>query len=271
MKKLLVRWSLFLSVVCSAYAQVAQVRHAPALNGTVEGSVQVMTAESVTLNGGAVVTGDLLVPGTPTVRLNGNPVYGGTLDGTGATTPTSHKVTLNGNASLRNVVRRTDAVTLPVVAAPPPPAGTRTVTLNSSSDSPGDFATLKNLTLNGNVGPITVPPGTYGEFTANGSSRFTLGVAGATTPVVYNFQRLTLSGNSRLEVVGPVVVTVLEDVTPGGGLGSSAHPAWLTLKLAAGSLTLNGNASCYGYVIVPTQTVTLNGRGKRGQAARCYN
>ena len=139
----------------------ALVRHAPAVNsGTVDGSVQQMLPESVTLNGGAVVTGDLLVPGLPTVRLNGNPNYAGTLDGTGAATPTNYQVTLNGNVSLRNVVRRTNAVALPTVSAPPSPGGTRTVTINSSGQSAGDFATLRHLTLNGNVGQFAIPPGT---------------------------------------------------------------------------------------------------------------
>ncbi len=243
-------------------AQTAQVWHAPTLNATVEGSVQVMTAENVTLNGSANVTGNLRVPGTPAVQLNGNPTYGGTVEGTGAASPTSHKVTLNGGAKLGHVVRRTDAVALPVVAAPPPPAGTRSVSLNNATDSPGDFATLKNLTLNGNVGAITVPPGTYGDFTANGSSRFALGVAGATTPAVYHFQRLTLNGSSRLDVVGPVVITLANAVSANGSLGNSAHPEWVTLKIAAGGLTLNGNVSAYGYVTAPSGTVTVNGNAQ---------
>ena len=45
-------------------------RHAPTLNGRVESSVQVLLPEDVTLNGIAVLKGDLLVPGTPTVVAN---------------------------------------------------------------------------------------------------------------------------------------------------------------------------------------------------------
>src|SRR5262245_11171905 len=42
------------------------VRHAPNLNGSglIEGSVQQLLGENVTLNGGFTLTGDLLVPGT---------------------------------------------------------------------------------------------------------------------------------------------------------------------------------------------------------------
>src|SRR5207244_3914676 len=121
--------------------------------------------------------------------------------GNGAATPTSFEVTLNGNAALRHVVRRTDAATLPAVAPPPAPAGTRSVALNFPGQSAGDFATVRDLTLNGTAGDVTVPPGIYGDFTANGSGGFTLGIGGATEPAIYCFQHLTLAGAARLQVV----------------------------------------------------------------------
>src|SRR5205823_1057545 len=146
-------------------AAATVVRHAPTINGRVEGSIEVLLPESTVLNGGAVITSDLLVPGMPTVRLNGSPIYGGTLDGEGAASPSSYTITLNGGGRLRNVVRRTDAVALPAVPAPPSPTGARDVVLDSAGQNPGDFATLRNLTLNGGVGAVSVPPGTYGAFT----------------------------------------------------------------------------------------------------------
>ncbi|MDD2762467.1 MAG: Ig-like domain-containing protein [Opitutaceae bacterium] len=235
------------------------IRHAPTLNGRVEGSVQVLTAEAVVLNGNAVVTGDLLVPGTPTVRLNGHPIYGGTQDGLGAAAPAGYPITLNGTCSLRHVIRRTDPVTLPVVDPPPAPSGTRNVTLSNASQSPGDFTTIRHLTLNGNVGPIAVPPGTYGDFTANGHSSFTLGVAGATQPARYAFQRLTLNGNTALHVAGPVIVTLARGMVLNGHTGAAANPGWLTLQLASGGLTLNGRVALYGYVTAPGGIVVING------------
>jgi rhamnogalacturonan endolyase len=215
--------------------------------------------ESATLNGGAAVTGDLLVPGTPTVRLNGSPSYQGTLTGAGATTPTSHTITLNGGASLRHVVRRTNAVTLAAIPAPPQPAGTRNVVLNSPGQSPGDFATLRNLTLNGNVGAVAVPAGTYGTFIVNGNSSLVLGVAGASEPAVYNLQGLVLNGSSALSVVGPVVVNLASSATVNSGnAGAAGHPEWLTLNLATGGLTLNGGAAFHGSVQAPAGTIVLN-------------
>jgi hypothetical protein len=75
-----------------AIAGGAVVRHAPQINAArVEGSVRqllgedsTLIGEEVTLSGSAVITSDLLVPGTPQVTLNGNPSFGGTVDGTGS-------------------------------------------------------------------------------------------------------------------------------------------------------------------------------------------
>ena len=119
---------------------------------------------------------------------------------------------------------------LPIVSAPILPAGTRSVTLNNSSNPVGDWATLRNLTLNSNVGQkIAVPAGAYGDFTASGGSGFTLGVAGAILPSVYYFQRLTLNSQARIEVTGPVIVVVANSVSVNGGvIGNADHPEWLT-------------------------------------------
>src|SRR6185369_1175598 len=243
------------------------VRHAPVINGRVEGSVQVLLPESATLNGGAAITGDLLVPGTPTVRLNGSPVYGGTRDGAGSASPSSHTITLNGGARLRQVVRRTDPAALPAVPAPPRPAGTRDVVLNGPGGSVGSFATLRNLTLNGGAGTVSVPAGTYGTFTVNGSGTLVLGEAGATTPAVYNLQGLVLNGGSRLTVVGPVVIDVAAGVTANASIGTAGHPEWLDLNVAAGGVTLNGGASLHGFVTAPSGAVTVNGALTGGVAA----
>src|SRR5688572_9792892 len=86
----------------------ALVRHAPSVSGTVEGSIQQMLPESVTFSGGSLVTRDLLVPGLPTIRLNGNVTYGGTFDGSGPAIPTNFQITLNGGANLGRAVRRTN-------------------------------------------------------------------------------------------------------------------------------------------------------------------
>lgn len=241
------------------------VRHAPVLNGRVDGSVQVLSPESVTLNGGARVTGDLLVPGTPLVRVNGQPSYGGTVDYAGAAAPSAHTVTLNGGAALRHVARRTDAAPLPVVAPPAAPAGTRDVVLNAPGQSPGDFATVRNLTLNGGAGTVAVPPGAYGAFTVNGSAVLVLGVAGGAEPSVYDLSALTLNGGAALRVAGPVVLTVGSNVTVNGAAGDAADPSRLALRVASGGLTVNGGASVSAGVTA-SGAVSVNG-ALRGRVA----
>ena len=51
--------------------------------GVIEGSLQLLTPESLTLNGGASITGTLYVPGTPVLQLNDHPRFGGVLAGMG--------------------------------------------------------------------------------------------------------------------------------------------------------------------------------------------
>ena len=254
----------FLCVSFSLGAQTAGtalVRRAPVVNGRVEGSVQVMTGENVTLDGNAVITGDLLVPGTPTVSLKGASNFAGTQDGAGAVAPTGYDISLKGSASLGHIVRRIDAIALPAVSAPPPPAGTRSVSINQGGQSPGDFATLRDLTLGGNAGEVAVPPGTYGTFAAASGNGYVLGVPGATEPVVYNFQNLALNSGSHMGVVGPVVVTTDGgfSVNAGSTMGAATHPEWLNLRIAGGGLTIGGGAAVHAHLAAPAGTVTLNG------------
>lgn len=253
----------------AAGAGRALVRHGPSLQGTIEGNLQQMTAESATMNGGARVTGDWFVPGSPTVRLNGHPTYAGTVDGDGAAAPSNFQITLNGNCTLGHVVRRTDPQSIPAVAAPPRPTGTRNVTINSRSQSAGDFATLRNLSLNGNVGQFVIPPGTYGDFTANGGSGFTLGIEGATQPAVYHLQRLTLNGQSQVRLLGPVVITVANGFAANGSIGTSNRPDWMTLNVFSNGFTLNGGCTVYGYVNAPAGTVIVNGNSQLVGGVTC--
>ncbi len=118
---------------------------------------------------------------------------------------------------------------------------------------------MRNLTLNGNAGTHTIPPGVYGSFTANGSSGFVLGVAGSTTPAVYQLQNLTLNGNSRVQIVGPVVLVLANGTTINGECGTEGAPELLWLQIASGGLTLNGGARFHGFVEAPAGTLTVNG------------
>jgi hypothetical protein len=179
--------------------------------------------------------------------------------GTGSASPAGYQITLNGNCSLHYLRTRTTPVSLPTVSAPPSPAGTRSVTINTAGQSYGDPTTLRNLTLNGNAGMVSMPPGTYGSFTVNGGSGLVLGVAGGLQAVNYNLQNLNLNGSSTLKVVGPVVLTVANGFTANGAVGASNNPAWLQVQIASGGFTLNGGCTVYGLVTAPNGTVIVNG------------
>jgi hypothetical protein len=237
--------------------------------GLIKGSVQQLAGKPVTLNGGASITGDLLVPGTPSVVKNGSVTMQGTKVGTGSSQPTGYTVTLNGPCSLRYLRTRTDPATMPTVALPPAPTGTRSVTLTAAGQNPGDFATIRNLTLNGNVGQVIVPPGTYGNFTVNGAAGFTFGTAGSTQPTVYNLQNLTLNSTAQIVVAGPVVVVLANGLTANGKVGISTQPAWLQLKIASGGVTLKSGCTLAGLVTAPSGTVTINGNSQLIGSLKC--
>jgi hypothetical protein len=133
------------------------------------------------------------------------------------------------------------------------------MSINQNGQSPGDFATLRNLTLNSNVGLIAVPAGTYGNFNANSQSGFVLGVAGSAEPAVYHFQNLTLNTDATLQVVGPVIVVVNGGFSTNATLGTTENAEWLQLHIAGGGLSLGGSATVHAVVTAPAGTVTLNG------------
>ncbi|MDQ8180994.1 malectin domain-containing carbohydrate-binding protein [Pelagicoccus sp. SDUM812005] len=245
-----------LSIVATAL-----VRNAPTLNGGVIGSVQLVEASSFNLNGGTAVSGDLLLPGTPEIRVNGQPGFAGQIDAGGDIAPDDYRITLNGGASINHLVSRVNPPSLPAVDPAPATEGTRNVSLNHPEDEIGELATLRNLTLNSNAGSRALPAGTYGSLTANGSSSFVLGTLGATEPDVYNLEGITLNGNNTsIQIVGPVVLNLSGNVSlNSASIGDSAFPESLWLRFSDGDLTLNGAANLHGFVEAPLGKVTLNG------------
>jgi endo-1,4-beta-xylanase len=232
-------------------------RHASTLRGRLDGSLQMLLPEFASFGDGMKVSGDVLVPGTPAVNVKGRPAFDGTIDGVGAVTPSNYTITIRDDAVLRHLVRRVDPVSYPTVAAPPLPAGTRDVVLKSAGESPGDFATLRDLTLKDHLGQVVVPPGTYGAFRADPGSAFTLGVPGATEPAVYNLQSLTIKEGAAVRIVGPVILNVASDVTLKGAAGDAANPSWLQFNVSAGGLSLDDGVNLSGFVTTPAGTLTI--------------
>jgi rhamnogalacturonan endolyase len=245
----------------------ALVRRASVLNGVLEGSLQMLAGGTTALNSGATLSGDFLVPGVPQILINGQPTYAGQKTGPGQGTPSNYSVTLNNGAVLRYLVTRVDPIEMPIVPLPPAPSGTRSVTISRASDAVGDFATLRNLTLNSGA-KVAVPPGNYGSFITNGSATLTLGVADSPDVAQYSFESLTLNGKTPIRVVGKVHITVAGSVSVAGEVGDAENPDRLTWRFSSGGLTLNSGAVVHGTVVAPYGTVTINGNTMiRGQIA----
>jgi hypothetical protein len=263
-----------IAAVKQIHDRIAVVRHAPVIDsGRVEGALWQLTGEATTLDGTDVITSDLLVPGTPTVTVSGSPNFEGTIQGTENTQPAGYLVTITGNATLRHLITRTDPIQLETVEVPPPPAGTRDVTLNNAGQSAGDWTTLRNLTLSGQAGAITVPPGTYGAFESGSHNAFVFGVANSTQPAIYNLESLALTGGSELILNGPVILTVKNTVTlVGSTIGAAADPRQLTLRVSsntADAVKVSGTSVLYGIVRAPQGTVTIEGHGRLRGTVSC--
>jgi fibro-slime domain-containing protein/RHS repeat-associated protein len=254
------------------FDSLAVVRHAPVIDsGRVEGALWQLLGENIFMSGTSVITSDLLVPGTPTVNISGgNPTFAGVIEGSESTQPAGYELNLSGNASLRHLITRTDPMTLTAVPLPPAPAGTRIVSLTQASQSAGDFATLRDLSLSGKAGAVSVPAGTYGKFSASGVTAFVLGVANATEPSIYNLEELSLSGGSELRLAGPVILNVKTRVTLSGStVGAAEDPKRLSLRIATEGLSMSGGAVLYGIVRAPQGLVSIVGKSRVRGTVSC--
>lgn len=236
-------------------------RQAPRFTGTsrVEGTLRQLTGQDLTLAGRVSVIGDLLVPGSPTVHVVGHPTFGGVVEGTGSSEPSDYAVTLVGSVRLDRLITRSDPLALPAPIPPPTPSGTRDLTITRAGTDLGDPTTLRNLTLLGEAGEVTVPPGTYGQFAAHGDNIFVLGIANATQPSIYNVQSLDLTGTSSLRLLGPIVINTANKVALTGQARLDTNPRWLRLNVTAGGVALTGTNILHGIIYAPLAPVTLTG------------
>lgn len=211
-------------------------------NAVIRGSVIVASAASgtqpnLTLANGGSVTGNVYLPGTPTVTgVATNRVIN--LDG--PTTPTNYTFAVGNNATIGgSVYRRITPTPLPTVTNP-------TGLVTRSNQSSG-----------------TLLPGSYNTVAPNNGATITLGIAGSTNPAVYSITNFSVNNNARVNIVGPVILTL----NPGSSktisiannvvIGNSAHPEWLQFNMYSGNLNLGNNGTLYAAVKAPTSTVTF--------------
>ena len=244
----------------SAPPTVAVSRHVLNNNGRIEGSAQQLLGETNNINGGAFFGGDLLVPGSPKVKINGKPDWDGQKNGGGSNSPSNYQVSINSSVTLGHLVTQSDPIALDSVPTPPNTSGNRNVSVNNAGDVAkiGNWNTIRDLTLNGGAPEIAVPPGTYGSFNANGGA-LVFGTAGSAAPAIYNLQSLNFNGNTDLKLAGPVIVNLRNGTSVNGTLGSPDNQAWLRLNISGGGLSLNKGATIYGSLRAPNGSVNING------------
>ncbi|MEO6475135.1 MAG: Ig-like domain-containing protein [Luteolibacter sp.] len=236
-------------------------KNPPNLNqGWVKGSVRVMTGGQMNLNSGLTIDGKLILSGTPDIRVNGGAVSPVIQNRTGSALPAGYRVTINNSVIFGSGIRqKVDPEILPAAVAPAVGSGTRLVHINQLADSPGNFATIRTLTINAQGGNVNLPPGRYERITLNGASTLNLQAGTTSAPALFEIQQIDVNGGSHVIVQGPVTLRLKNSLNLNGYLGASAHPEWLDMSISNGSLTLNSQSAFHGKAVVPAGTLTVNG------------
>jgi len=239
----------------------ALVRHAIDNEGAIDGSVQVTSAENLLLDGRSSISGDLLLPGDPSLDVAGFPMIVGTVDANGIEKAPVYSVFLRDNAVIRYLVRHVDPLPIPTVAAAPS-AGTRDISISDRSAAVVDWHDIRDIIALSDSRTVTIPPGSYGRLTVVGDAPVVLGDASGNSPAVYQFDEVTVRGGARLRVAGPVVLVVASGLDVDGEFGDAQHAHWITVATADRGLLLRPGAQFAGVVLAPKGQVTI-GVGSR--------
>ena len=161
---------------------------------------------NITFNGNArILSGNLYLPGLPTVRRTNGTVWSvandslfstviqgwefdangaktvqttpRVIDETGSVNPQPYSVTFNNSALLEGkVIRRHDSPAFPIIAPPPSPDSSGRTSLNSHPSAPLSASQYSTITLNSSaVGDVSLNAGHYANLTANNGNAFVLG------------------------------------------------------------------------------------------------
>lgn len=296
------KWFTPSSVAVASYSTVTLVDGALVgsanLNGTFVGSLIYSspssggTMNSITFNSGArIISGNLYLPGTPSVRRTNGTVWSTANDSAfsdviqgweynssqvktvqttprvlnenGSTTPNNYSVTFNNSALLEGkVIRRHDSPAFPTISPPPPKDSNGSTSLNSAPSGPISASQYSSVTLNSApVGDVRLLPGNYGNLNANNGTAFVLGDPDhPEVTQIYSIQSLNLNSGSDIKIVGKVIITISNGInlSTGSVLGNSVHPEWLQLQFSSGDLNANSGSYVYAQLVNPTGSVTFN-------------
>ncbi len=235
----------------------------PVLNGMVEGSLQVNSVPrsgGITINAGASIDADLLLPGSPIFRFNGGGTRPEIIVSDGPVEPAGYRVSINGQTSIGRIVTQSQPLEIPSTLPPLPSSGTQTLVINNPRDIPDDFSLFRSIIINRDVGEVHLPPGAYDQLVCNGGARIILGSPTEENTSAYDFRSLILNQGS-VEVRGRVLLRLGTQLNINGRsiVGSPDHPEWLQLEMHQAGMNLNGNAQFFGRVLAPGGEIHLNG------------
>lgn len=237
-------------------------RRGALVQGTVEGALVALgeTAE-VTVDRGALVTGDLVLPAEKKSSQPGAGDHGNLDFAPGRKVSPLTKLTLSDPTTVKGHQRTTAGFELPKTAKPRKPDGTDKVVLQTDKDKEPDFKKLRDLTLKDKKRDVTLPPGSYGDIVIE-SGRLLLGQKGVGLPTRYYFQSLSVGANASVEPLGRTVVVVGQLGAIQGMVGSSRFTNWLDLRVAGGDVALGADSEIHGVVTAVESAVTLGPRAK---------
>ena len=244
------------------------------LDGQVFGSIQIQNPSTVNINSSTKVSGDINLPGTPKVTINGKPNFSGVAVGTGSTSPAGYAVFVNEGATFGVLRTRVDSPAMPSVNPPPATSGPW-ITVDSPAQVPASWFPNSGVNLNPNAGSITLPPGNYGALNASNyanGGKLVLGNANG-KPATYNFYSFTLNSGVPVQILGPVTINTREFAINGGStLGSTGSQTLLTINVSGSQFIDNSSAKVYAkLILVPNGTLTVNGEVHAGVMAQNLN
>jgi len=228
------------------------VRSELTLEGRVDGAVRVLGgAASVKLESSARIEGELVLPSETAPKSNQMRVP---VDKT-AISKLSGTLSLVDRAAASAVVsgrRNQPSFALPQLEPARKPTSKRDLDIQGGRSGTELSLGARNVLMRASERELV--PGAYGTLTLEAGT-LRLGRPGELTR--YDFQSLNLSGNSKIELLGPVVVWVSNGVRLQGAVGSPGKPQWFDLRVSSGDIRIVRGAEIHGYISATNSLVEV--------------
>jgi hypothetical protein len=222
----------------------------------------VLSGGDIGANGGVLIEGGTSTATSCTQVGGGGTAVNGNVS-TGAGVCPGNGIAENGTPTVSSTSQN-PVYNPPTPPAPNPPPPTTKCPAPAKKNPPTPACTI----------PSTLSPGSYGDYTINGTMNL-VGGADINHPAIYTFNSLSEgSANAQINVTGPVVInlagvpdanltgnppTVL-NLTGNGFANSSGIPNYLVINYGGSdNISMNGDSTFYGVINAPNAAITLNG------------